>query len=198
VCLLLNEIGQEFPAGNRLRLSLSTSYWPLAWAPPAPVRLTISTSACQLVLPRRLPRDADVRPFAVPECAPELPRTLIEPEHHSWRVVRDLASDTATLEVINDRGCFRLDEHGLVVRNSIANQFELPVLFHVCCVLLYIVDADNLASVSLAWLFVALRYAHAFIHVTSNSLRHRGPLFLASFVTLATMWAWLSIWMAMS
>jgi uncharacterized protein len=59
-----------------------------------------------------------VRPFAVPECAPELPRTLIEPEHHSWRVVRDLASDTATLEVINDRGCFRLDEHGLVVRNS--------------------------------------------------------------------------------
>jgi hypothetical protein len=86
----------------------------------------------------------------------------------------------------------------LVVRNSIANQFELPVLFHVCCVLLYIADADNLASVGLAWLFVALRYAHAFIHVTSNSLRHRGPLFLASFVTLAAMWAWLSIWMAMS
>ncbi|PDT85617.1 MAPEG family protein [Sinorhizobium sp. BJ1] len=86
----------------------------------------------------------------------------------------------------------------LVVRNSIANQFELPVLFHACCVLLYVTEADNLLSVGLAWLFVALRYAHAFVHVTSNRLRHRGPLFLAGFVTLAAMWAWLSLWMAMN
>jgi hypothetical protein len=86
----------------------------------------------------------------------------------------------------------------LVVRNSIANQFELPVLFHVCCVLLYLTEADDLVSLALAWLFVVLRYAHAFVHVTSNRLEHRGPLFLAGFVTLAAMWAWLSLWMAMN
>jgi hypothetical protein len=86
----------------------------------------------------------------------------------------------------------------LVVRNSIANQFELPVLFYGCCVLLYITEADNLLAVALAWLFVGFRYAHAFVHVTSNRLRHRGPLFLAGFVTLAAMWAWLALWMAMT
>lgn len=84
------------------------------------------------------------------------------------------------------------------MRNSIANQFELPVLFHLCCVLLYLTEADNLLSLGLAWLFVALRYAHAFIHVTSNRLRYRQPLFMAGFLVLVAMWTWLSVWMAMS
>ncbi|RVN53698.1 hypothetical protein CN090_08755 [Sinorhizobium meliloti] len=92
------------------------------------------------------------------------------------------------------------DEPGesLIVRNSIANQFELPVLFHLCCVLLYLTEADNLLSLGLAWFFVALRYAHAFIHVTSNRLRYRQPLFMAGFLVLVAMWTWLSVWMAMS
>ncbi|MDW9854033.1 hypothetical protein GOB46_15765 [Sinorhizobium meliloti] len=92
------------------------------------------------------------------------------------------------------------DEPGesLIVRNSIANQFELPVLFHLCCVLLYLTEADNLLSLGPAWLFVALRYAHAFIHVTSNRLRYRQPLFMAGFFVLVAMWTWLSVWMAMS
>ncbi|ASY61833.1 hypothetical protein SJ05684_c03670 [Sinorhizobium sojae CCBAU 05684] len=86
----------------------------------------------------------------------------------------------------------------LVVRNSIANQFELPVLFYVCCVLLYVTEGDNPAALGLAWLFVALRYAHAFVHVTSNRLKFRRPLFMACFVALAAMWAWLAVWMAMN
>ncbi|PKA40970.1 MAPEG family protein [Rhizobium sullae] len=86
----------------------------------------------------------------------------------------------------------------LFVKNSIANQFELPVLFYVCCILLYITEADNLAALVLAWSFVALRYAHAFVHVTSNRMRFRSPLFAAGYVVLAVMWAWLAGWMAFS
>ncbi|MDK1384471.1 MAPEG family protein [Sinorhizobium sp. 8-89] len=97
---------------------------------------------------------------------------------------------------------FRENRHepaeSLVVRNSIANQFELPVLFHICCVLLYITEADNLVSLGLAWLFVALRYVHAAVHVTSNRLRYRRPLFITGFVTLLAMWGWLCVWMATS
>jgi len=86
----------------------------------------------------------------------------------------------------------------LVVRNSLANQFELPLLFHVCCILLYTAQADNLPSVILAWIFVATRYAHAFVHVTSNDLRYRSPLFALGFVALVGMWVWLGIWLAFS
>lgn len=86
----------------------------------------------------------------------------------------------------------------MVVNRAIANQFELPVLFHVVCVLLYIVDADNAVALLLAWLFVAARYAHAFVHVTGNQLKARRPLFMAGFISLFAMWIWLAAWMAVS
>lgn len=86
----------------------------------------------------------------------------------------------------------------LVVRHSLANQAELPVFFHICCVLLYITEADNLAAVVLAWLFVISRYLHAYVHVTNNQLRYRSPLFAAGYVLLGLMWAWLVLWMVSS
>ncbi|KQV68455.1 MAPEG family protein [Rhizobium sp. Root1220] len=83
----------------------------------------------------------------------------------------------------------------LFVKNCIANQFELPVLFYACCILLYITEADNIVALVLAWIFVALRYAHAFIHVTSNRIRYRSPLFAAGYIVLGAMWVWLAVWM---
>ena len=86
----------------------------------------------------------------------------------------------------------------LVVRNSLANQFELPVLFYACSIALFVAQADNLPAVILAWIFVASRYAHALVHVTSNNLRYRSPLFAIGYIALAGMWGWLAVWMAFS
>ena len=86
----------------------------------------------------------------------------------------------------------------LFVRNSLGNQFELPILFYVCCILLFITDADNLPTVLLAWVFVLSRCVHAYVHVTSNRIRYRQPAFVAGFVALVLMWLWLAIWMVMS
>jgi len=85
----------------------------------------------------------------------------------------------------------------LVVKNCLANQFELPVLFYACCILLYVTESDNVVAVGLAWLFVALRYAHAAVHVTSNDLRYRSPLFAAGYLALGAMWVWLAAWIVM-
>lgn len=86
----------------------------------------------------------------------------------------------------------------LVVKNAIANQFELPVLFYVVSILLYLVDADNPVTVAGGWLFVALRYAHAYVHVTSNRLRYRRPLFIAGLLVVMLLWIWLGVWLAMT
>ena len=86
----------------------------------------------------------------------------------------------------------------LFVRNSLGNQFELPILFYVCCILLFITDADNLPTVLLAWVFVLSRCVHAYVHVTSNRIRYRQPAFVAGFIALVLMWLWLAIWMVMS
>lgn len=84
----------------------------------------------------------------------------------------------------------------LIVKNCVANQFELPVLFYAVSILLYLVDADNPVTVAGGWLFVALRYAHAYVHVTSNRIRYRRPLFIAGFVVLGLLWTWLGVWLA--
>ncbi len=81
----------------------------------------------------------------------------------------------------------------LFVRNNLANQFELPVLFHVCCLALYATAGAGLVAVVLAWVFVASRYVHAWIHVTSNRIRFRQPAFSLGFLALGAMWIALAI-----
>lgn len=74
------------------------------------------------------------------------------------------------------------------VANCFRNQFELPVLFYVLCILAIITrQADNLFVV-LAWLFVISRLVHAYIHVTYNRLVHRGIAFAAGCFILMIMW----------
>src|SRR5262249_35970953 len=40
--IALNPIAHRFPAGHRLRVAISTGYWPLAWPAPEPVTLSVS------------------------------------------------------------------------------------------------------------------------------------------------------------
>ncbi|EWH02724.1 peptidase S15 [Halomonas sp. BC04] len=126
VRIQLNDVAQVFPRGHRLRLSLSTSYWPLAWPPPEPVRLTLFDKGSELVLPVRKPRkeDADLVRFGDAEAAPTIPSTPLEPEHHNWYVHRDLAEDVSTLEVINDSGTVRLEDSGLEVTTRAVERYR--------------------------------------------------------------------------
>jgi uncharacterized protein len=117
----LNGIAQNVPAGHRLRLSVSTSYWPLAWPSPERATVTVHTGASTLTVPVRPPRpegEFRMRELGPPEAAPELETTTLEPGEHHWRVTRDLATEVSTLEVINDQGAFRIDETGTAVRRS--------------------------------------------------------------------------------
>ncbi|WP_394690553.1 MAPEG family protein [Hoeflea sp.] len=66
-----------------------------------------------------------------------------------------------------------------VVRN-LANQFELPVLFYVACISLYVTGGAGTAAVAVAWAFVLSRAAHAYVHVTSNRVGLRRRLFIVS------------------
>jgi hypothetical protein len=113
----LNGIAQAFPKGHRLRISLSTSYWPMAWPPPEPVRLTVHLANCHLALPVRPGRgDEGLRDFDTPEGTRPPARTVIEPGDHRWLVHRDLATDESTLEVINDGGTWRLEDIDMTLR----------------------------------------------------------------------------------
>ena len=116
----LNHIAQVFPVGHRFRISISTSYWPLAWAPPRPVCLTIITGLSRLTLPVRTAREEDdlsLHHFPSPEQADGGPRLQLCETDYGWHVTRDLEKDISTLKVIKDEGCYRLEDIDLEVRD---------------------------------------------------------------------------------
>ena len=75
------------------------------------------------------------------------------------------------------------------VQNAYLNQLELPILFYALTILSIVLRHADLLFVLLAWVFVVLRCLQAFVHVTDNDVRRRGPLFLAGALVLAVMWA---------
>ena len=89
-------------------------------------------------------------------------------------------------------------EDSLFVRNSINNQFELPVLFHVVCLALLVTGHATPYPILIAWIFVFSRYVHAYVHVTSNRIRYRRPLFIAGFALHFLLWLWLAINLAIN
>jgi hypothetical protein len=78
-------------------------------------------------------------------------------------------------------------EYVVKVSNNIANQFEVPVLFYVLCLVLFSLNAVGVVAVGLAWLFALSRYAHAYVHIGSNYVPMRLRLFLVGCLALIVM-----------
>ena len=87
-------------------------------------------------------------------------------------------------------------ESSATAARSLINQFELPVLFYAACLVLFVLGAANLAAILIAWLFALSRLVHAFVHVTSNRLRYRRPLFIAGFFSVLGMWLLIGLHLA--
>jgi hypothetical protein len=76
----------------------------------------------------------------------------------------------------------------LQVQYAFQNELELPVLFYVLTILVWITRFADLLFVVLAWVFVVLRLLRAYAHVTDNNLRLRGSFFGGSAIVLFAMW----------
>ena len=72
--------------------------------------------------------------------------------------------------------------------NAFSNQFELPVLFFALVPLAIMTRKADLLFVVLSWIFVASRYVHAGVYVTSNALPLRFGSFILGAVVLLVMW----------
>lgn len=64
------------------------------------------------------------------------------------------------------------------INNCVRNQFEVPVLFYVLVILLWITNGVNLYVYFFAWAFVFTRIVHASIHVRSNYVPLRRKVFI--------------------
>ncbi|WP_031468133.1 CocE/NonD family hydrolase [Sciscionella sediminilitoris] len=122
----LNGVAQTFPAGHRIRLSLSSSYWPLAWPPPEPVCISVYTKESCFSLPVREQNDPDepeVTPFDEPEGAKPVEVTRARPGSGQWRVSRDLVDYDAELHVVKDSGGRIFEDIGLEVDQRVDERY---------------------------------------------------------------------------
>ena len=79
------------------------------------------------------------------------------------------------------------------INNNIRNQFEVPVLFYVLAISLWVLDSVHWAALAAATLFVLSRIVHAMIHTGSNIVAKRRPVWTFGWVmvlAMAVMLAW--------
>jgi hypothetical protein len=77
-------------------------------------------------------------------------------------------------------------ESVIKINNNIRNQFQLPVLFYVLAIVLWLLGAAGVFAVVVAWLFVLSRVVHAYIHIGINYVpaRRRAFMFGAGMVMI--------------
>jgi len=78
------------------------------------------------------------------------------------------------------------------------NLLELPMLFYVVCLILYVTAGATRVAVFVAWAYVALRVAHSLIHLTYNHVLHRLSAFTLSNVALVSLWVMAGVHVASS
>lgn len=123
----LNDVAQAFPPGHRIRLALSTAYWPTVWPAPEPVTLTVFAGASALELPVRPPdpADAGLPPLPPPEQPPPLRTTVLEPARATRTNSHDVVGDVVTQEVVQDSGLYRLDDIDLTLRTVVTERYVI-------------------------------------------------------------------------
>jgi hypothetical protein len=96
----LDVMACSIPAGHRLRLAVSPTYWPWAWPSPEPVTLTVFRGRLELPERPARPEDAELPEFGEPESAAKLEVEAVAGSPQGRSIRRELA--TGLVEQIFD------------------------------------------------------------------------------------------------
>jgi len=114
VQIQLDDVAYHLPKGHRLRVSLSTSYWPLIWPAPQPVQLTVHTGKSFIDIPQRTKVRGEKAPvFAPAEAAPPVQLRTIDKPWNRREVTIDQATGERRMVIEDDFGRSTSTEHGL-------------------------------------------------------------------------------------
>ncbi|MDF2764329.1 MAG: peptidase, partial [Rhodospirillales bacterium] len=121
----MNEIGHVFPAGHRIRLALSTAYWPIIWPSPRPVRLRVHVAGSRLVLPLRERQPGDDKiGFEPPVTGRETRRRLIKGSEQERTITRDVTANEQIYEVARS-------DHSVIEEIGVETSFDKKVVYRI-------------------------------------------------------------------
>jgi len=121
----LCDAGYIFRAGHRIRLALSTSYWPMIWPSPEAATVTMHSGASRLSLPVRQLDDDETAPLMTPVPKnPVLAREVLRPETNS-RTVTTEADGAVHIEILDDLGETRDPANGLEAGSTARHSYRI-------------------------------------------------------------------------
>lgn len=130
VVLELSGIAHAFPPGHRIRLALSSAYWPWVWPQPAAAGFEVDPGHSTLMLPvRHLAADVGRAPiaFAEPEqsAAPGVHHTTASDPRPERLVVQDVAAGEWRLEVDPSHQGSRAYPDGLICTEQALETYRI-------------------------------------------------------------------------
>lgn len=113
--LVLDACGYRFGTGHRIRLSLTTAYWPMVLPPPTDGGLTLDIASLGLAMPKIGNHEAiEVKQPDNPDPLPKY--TEHRPGATRRQVVRDLSANRTDYCIHEDTGLFEHPDTGLSTR----------------------------------------------------------------------------------
>lgn len=114
----LNDAAYAFREGHRIRLGISTTYWPMVWPSPEIVTLSVWPASSTLTLPLRPPRaeDAQLVVDTEPETGPPADITQVTPGRWERTIHTDVMTGETVVTNVADPGLIRLNSLGLSFR----------------------------------------------------------------------------------
>ena len=120
----LNDAGFRFPPGHRIRVVLSTTYWPMVW--PAANEAAVTVSAGALTLPQRAPPPNEAAP-TLPAAITATParRTVLREGRSRREIGRDAVSGEYFHRRIEEPSLVRIDDIGIELGNSSSSECRI-------------------------------------------------------------------------
>ncbi|HQY43526.1 MAG TPA: CocE/NonD family hydrolase [Paracoccaceae bacterium] len=124
ITLPIDHIAYRLPKGHRLRVAVSTSYWPMLWPMAEAATLTLTEGALALPV-RRVAADADEVTFQPAESAKPLTLREIRPDRHVRRTEIDQRTGIVSLIIEDDFGEYENADHGGIAGSVARERWDI-------------------------------------------------------------------------
>jgi predicted acyl esterase len=128
VRLQLNDMAYSFAAGHRLRISVSTCYWPVIWPAPEPVELALHPGISSVELPLRPSSSSAAESgLAMPPhaAAPGPEMETLEPALHGHRREWNLVTGGSLVSTDRGSGLVRFADNGIETGRRIHERLRI-------------------------------------------------------------------------
>jgi hypothetical protein len=121
--ILLNHVGYVVPTGHRLRLSVSTSYWPS----PKNTRIKLASDSSLLKLPIRSADavDGKLTEFGSMQLGKPVANTTLREVDQKRLIYKDSDSGLNVMEIVADNGKKGFDDRGIEMGSTSLSRFSI-------------------------------------------------------------------------